>query len=406
VSESTEVAMLPPALNAVAVFSAGGVDDVLAQIRAKVATVPKDISTPENRDAIRKAAYAVARSKTALDDMGKSLVEDAKAKIKVVDAERKRIRDTMDEIKDEVRKPLTDWEEAEKTRVADHEKAIEEARVLCLMDTTNATVADIDAQLAKLETYAARKWEEFQTRFDGHYGHVKDVLTGFREAIVQREAEKAELIRLRAEQEAREKAEREAEIARQAAEAARLEAEKKAAKAAQEAADRAEAEQRRIEAEKAAALQAAEDARLAAEKEAADKLATEQAERAKVERERQEAQDRAAKAEADAKAAAAKAEADRKEAERLAAQREKEAAEKAERDKQAAIEAERQRVAAQAAKEKSEAEAREKDKKHKATVNNAAMSALVKDAAISEDAAKAVITAIAKGLIPHVKISY
>lgn len=405
-TDSTELAILPAALSPAVVFAPGGVEDILAQVRAKVAEVPKDISTPENRAKIKSAAYAVARSKTALDDMGKQLVADLKAKTGVIDAERKKIRDELDALKDEVRRPLTEWEEAEKTRVADHERAVEEVRGLSLMDTTHATVADIDTQLAKLETYAARKWEEFEMRFQGHYTYAKETLTGFREAIVQREAEKAELERLRKEEEARKQKEREEQIAREAADRAKREAEEAAARAAQEAAERAAAEQRRVEAEKAAALKAAEETRLAAEKAAADKLAAEQKERERAEQEKRDAEARAAKAEAEAKAAAEKAERDRVEAERLAGQREKEAREKAERDAQAAVVAERQRVAAQQAKEKAEAEAREKDKKHKASVNNAAVAALSKEAAISEDTAKAVITAIAKGLIPNVKISY
>jgi colicin import membrane protein len=403
-SDSTELAILPAALSPAVVFAPGGVDDILAQVRAKVAEVPKDISTPENRAKIKSAAYAVARSKTALDEMGKQLVADLKAKTGAIDAERKKIRDEMDALKDEVRRPLTEWEEAEKGRVAAHEESIEAVRVLCLHDAD--TVEAVEGRLAQLEAYAKRDWEEFRHRFEGHYGHVKDVLTGHREAITQREAEKAELARLRAEEEARKQKEREEQIAREAAEKAKREAEEAAAKAAQEAAERAAAEQRRVEAEKAAALQAAEDARLAAEKAAADKLAEEQAERARVEQEKRDAEARAAAAETAAKAFAEKAERDRIEAERLAAQREKEAKEKAERDAQVAVEAERQRVADLQAKEKAEADKREKDKKHKAAVNNAAVSALSTEAAISEDTAKAVITAIAKGLIPNVKISY
>ena len=61
-------------LKAEMVFVPGGVDSILERIFAEARSTPRDISTPAGRDAIKSLAYKVARSKTALDDMGKKLV--------------------------------------------------------------------------------------------------------------------------------------------------------------------------------------------------------------------------------------------------------------------------------------------------------------------------------------------
>ena len=50
-----------------------------------------DVSTPGGRQVIRSTAYKIARSKTALDEMGKGLGEDMRAKVNAINADRKRI---------------------------------------------------------------------------------------------------------------------------------------------------------------------------------------------------------------------------------------------------------------------------------------------------------------------------
>lgn len=71
---------------------------------------------------------------------------------------------------------------------------------------------------------------------------------------------------------------------------------------------------------------------------------------------------------------------------------------------QAKANAERQRAEAKA-REEAEAAAREKDKKHKAAINNAALDALIAGG-MTEDAAKLAITLIAKRIIPNITIAY
>lgn len=86
----------------------GSVDAILEKIRAEVRGTKRDISTKTGRDQVRSTAYKIARSKTLLDNMGKDLVADLKAKTGAIDAERRRIRDELDALQEEFRKPLTD----------------------------------------------------------------------------------------------------------------------------------------------------------------------------------------------------------------------------------------------------------------------------------------------------------
>jgi hypothetical protein len=113
-------------INPVALFTEEEVlCDFIAQIRKKAFESSPGIETVEARKKTASLAYQVSRSKTLIDDAGKTLVADWKAKAKKVDQSRKAIRDAMDEIRDEIRKPLTDYENAEKEIMA-RDRAIEE----------------------------------------------------------------------------------------------------------------------------------------------------------------------------------------------------------------------------------------------------------------------------------------
>jgi colicin import membrane protein len=185
----------------------------------------------------------------------------------------------------------------------------------------------------------------------------------------------------------------------------------------------------RIRVQAAAEAKAAAEARALEEAQAAEKAANAVHER--IRREKAEAEVRAAKAEAsrlDAIEAAERArvaeetrqrkEAARVEFERIEAEAAREAAEKrhveemataerkAQADQQAAIEAERRRVAEAQRVEEEAAAKREANKKHRTTINRAAVAALIANAGITEDMAIAVVTVIAHGKVPNVTISY
>jgi len=90
---------------------------IIGMIKAEVDKHEVDLTTSKGRDAVKSLAYTVVRSKTTLDNLGKNLVADLKAKVGAVDAIRKIARDDLDVLRDEVKAPLEAWEKAEEDRI-------------------------------------------------------------------------------------------------------------------------------------------------------------------------------------------------------------------------------------------------------------------------------------------------
>lgn len=365
-TEATQLAELPPAETALDVYSKpGGLDPWLDKIRAEVTGHEPDLKTKKGRDAIASLAFKVRKVKTALDGIGKEQVDRLKEIPKKIDAERKRMRETLDALADEVRAPLDQWEQAEEERQQRHQQGVEwfrlradESRDLDA-DELRTTIADVQARAVD------ESWEEFEP--EAHRVKAR-AIEALQQALATREkhdADQAELARLRAETAAREQKDREERIAREAAEKAQREANERA-QAERDAAARREAEAR----------EAADKARLEAELADQRRIAAEQ--QAEI--------DRAA-----------------------AAERERVAAEQAERDRiQAAEDARQAEIKRQAdakAAEEAETARREADKAHKASINRAALDAFVL-CGMPPDCAKRAVTLIAKGLIPNIRITY
>lgn len=98
--------------NALAVFTGenDALEQLILQIEAEALALIADVSTAKGRDAIRSNAANVAKAKVRIDDAGKTLVADLKEMPKKVDASRKAVRDRLDNLRDTVRQPLTNWE--------------------------------------------------------------------------------------------------------------------------------------------------------------------------------------------------------------------------------------------------------------------------------------------------------
>jgi hypothetical protein len=289
-------------------FQNGGtaIDPLIERIEAEVRSHVADLTTKKGRDAIASLAFKVSKSKTALDTAGKALTETQKAEIKVVDDARKKIRDRFDALRDEARKPLTDWEKAEA------DKEARQSQLMVNLRNHGAISSDDPAEIQQIADFIKN------INLDGFEGAALDMANESREhtlkelrtmyaAAVQRDADAAELTALREASAARDEADRVAQVERDRVEQERERADWLAA-----------AERERIETERtdeiarvAAAAQAAEWAKeaeaervLVAE---ADKLAAVEA--AKVEAHEQMAKERKAEADrlqADADAQAAR----------------------------------------------------------------------------------------------------
>ncbi|MBH3342498.1 hypothetical protein I5O09_01945 [Pseudomonas parafulva] len=364
-SASNELAAVPPRETALQVFQVpNGLEPYLQKIRDEIDAFVPDVSTRKGREAIASIAYKVARSKTALDNVGKELVAELKEIPKKIDAERKRMRDTLDAWQEEVRRPLTAWQAAEDDRVDRHQARIQQLRDL--MDVETLFAEGIRFKISQTEAVVVDEgFEEFES--EAHQVKAK-TLESLRASLTKQEkheAQQAEMERLREEVAAREQKEREERIAREAEDRARREAEQKAQ------AEREAVQRREIEAKAAAERRELEL-----------KLQAEQAERAR-----------------------AQAEADRAAAEQRAEQQRQAAALQAERDIELAREEERRRADAAAAEILRQQEAREADKAHRASINRAALDAFIAGG-MPEACAKQAVTLIAQRKIPNIAISY
>lgn len=364
-SDTMEIAVLAQPLNPVAIFN-GGVDAVIASIEARAREEKRDISTPAGRKAMTSFAFKIARSKTALDDAGKSLVEGLKKQTGAIDRDRKTIRDRLDELKADFLTPLTEWE-AEEERVQ-NELTQKLADITALEpQLEHLSEVDVDAAADRMrDLYADTEWRHFKQRAADTIKASLDLCAKLSKAAFDRE-EAARIV-------AKEAAEQ-AEAAR--IEAARLQAER----------------EERIAA--AAAQQAKEAAEREAQAQMAEALRQHQAEQEKA-KHAQEAQEQAAAA------AAQKAARDLEAAEKRA---ETERAEAAQREL-AAIAAERTRLFNEAEAEKKAERDRAADKAHKGGIHRDAMTDLMEAVGLSEMSAKAVVVAIATGKVRHVKVSY
>lgn len=351
--KETALVVIEPT-TALAVFTtAEKVDPILAAIKKAVADFVPDVTTAKGRKEIASMAHNVAQSKTYLEGIGKKLADEYKDIPKKIDANRRRIKDELDALKDEVRRPLTEWEEAEKARVQGIKDRIESMReALARSGDTSTAIA------LEIRTVESMAIDESFAESAGDAAQVKDsVVRKLRndfEAAVKYEAEQAELARLREEKAKREAEDRDRRIAEEAAAKARREAEEKAAR-----------------------------------------------EKAEAERKAKEERDAADRRELELKLIAERAERERLEAIKRA-EMEKEAAIEAERIK--AEMAERARLAEEA-KVKAEADRRAADLANRTRIHLEIRDFLMSEGLPQSNAA-AVVSLLSTGSIPHVEVRY
>ena len=246
-------------VNPLVVFQAGGMSSILSAIRSEVLSNLPDTSTDKGRKEIAKNAHKVAKSKVLLDTLGKQLADDLNAQLKPINAERKIARDTLDDLKSEVRQPLTEWEQAQAQIKAESEaaEAAENLAIQVGVDYEMAALLDVDfnrQRAAQLEAELKAK-ADYEARLKSEAAAQAKIEA---ETAAKAIIDKAEADKLAAEQAAAEQVTR-AKVAAENAEADRISALKKA------------------DADKQAAIEK-EQARQAAEKEAV-RVATEHREK-------------------------------------------------------------------------------------------------------------------------------
>lgn len=347
------------------IFGHNSLKQFVEAARAAVINEVPDLSTDKGRKRIASLAATVARSKTAVDDAGRAYLKKLKEQPRVIEAELREFETDMNALRDEVRAPLNEWQAKKDAEEAKVQAAIDQV-VANFTLPADATVDEITGALFGLEQEPLTE-EMFGARLEEAEAKRAYGITVLNEQLAKRqqyEAEQAELI-----------------------------------------------ENRR----KIAALE--EEKRI---KEAADKAVAD--ERARVEQEQQQKRDDEARRVREAEQKARQAEQDRIDAE----QRLEDERRQSEQRQQDAARRERERVEQeQAARERAQRDAEERQRRedeqraanreHCGRINKAALDALKavnlsgegqEDSFMSDAEAKAIITAIIRGQIPAVTITY
>jgi len=427
-SEATDLAVLEiKPEQAPALYVPNGLSAYLDEIRNSVNEVP-DLSTAKGRARVASLAAQVSRSKTAIEKPGRDYLKRLKELPKEVEAELRRFVCECDAIRDETRRPLTEWEQAEDERKQALQQRLAGLRALAdVIDDAGNYLPSRDIQARLTEAKAVTlddSWQEIATEA----GVAKDAAVQKLEAAAivakQREDQAAELERLRKEAEEKARRDHEEKLKREAAEATRREIEEEARKQQQAQEDAlseingiqhqviiaqsgrsgvrkggtieciretlAETESWPIDDRFGALQGTAEKAKQQAVEQikqmlvSAELIQKQQDDLAAAERSKQEAVDleqRKAREEADR----IKREADAKEATRLAEQKR--------------IDDEAKRVADEAA-------ARAANEAHRKTIGTAVVNALIANAGLTRAQAIEVLTQIKDGNIPHTSITY
>jgi hypothetical protein len=370
--------------NAPAIYVQNGLKPFIQMIKDEVCGEVPDLSTRKGRERIASLAATVSKRKVAVEKPGREYLRSIKELPKIIEAELREFVREADALRDEIRKPLTDWEEAEAAKKLEIEAWVAELR----LDPQIISAADSEYLKISIGAFEGIVIDgEWLGEYEAEALRLKaGTLAALRAALEKREqyeAEQAELVRLRAEAEAQAQRDRDAEIARVAAEQARLQAEQRA-QAERDAAARREQELR----DQAAAVQ------LAAEQAARDAEDASERQRLQLQLQAEQAQRAAEQAEANRIAAEQRAEQERIAADQRAA--------KAAEDARAA-EVARQKAAADEIIRQEKL--READKAHKARINRAALDAFIAGG-MPEECAKQAVTLIAKRQIPAVSITY
>jgi hypothetical protein len=320
--------------------------DFIQRVRDEVTSEVPDLKTKKGRSRVASLAARVSSAKVAVEKPGRDYLKAVKAKVKPIEENIREFVRAMDSLRDQVRQPLTEWEEAEKARVKGHQDRIDIIKSLS-RDLDGITSETLKQLIDESEKFDPSTFEELEGEAAAALLLTQKTLRDALQRRLDFEAEQARLEQQRQEQEAERQRLERARIEQEAANKARREAEANA-QAEREAAQRREVE-----------------ARMAQER---------------AEREAEEAKQRAISAE----------------------QKAKEDAERAAQEAEARLKREAEQKAAAEAAEK---ERREADLEHRGNINRAAKEALI-ECGLSDEQAKAVMVAIIQGKVPNVSIQY
>lgn len=233
-SEVTDLVVIEKS-NAMTVFkSADQIEDILQKVEREVMSFVPDVSTAKGRKEIASLAYRVAQTKTYLDGLGKDLVAELKEIPKLIDGNRKTVRDRLDALKEKARQPLTDYEAEQERLKKEEEERIAAEAYSKMRDEADRMNAEFD--IAKAEALKIKFEADHELALLMNDAFDREQAEKKAEAERQRIAHEEELKR-RAEEKARAEAEAKARDEIEAAEREKQAAIEDARRKAQEEVD-------------------------------------------------------------------------------------------------------------------------------------------------------------------------
>ena len=226
-------------VNPVELFVNDGANDIIKEITEEVERFKHDLSTKEGRAETQRLFKKVNKTRSVFDGIGKDLVADVKANIKIWDTGRKKLKDSFTDIADIARAPLDAWETEEEKRTDALDKR--------LFEITNSpnSISLSSSEVVNEKLVYIREipindtWQDYEKRAKQAKEDAVDEIKKILSAVIEREEKDAELAQLR-----QDKADRDAKDLKDEQE---REATEKAKEAAQPAID--EAKERTIRAE-------------------------------------------------------------------------------------------------------------------------------------------------------------
>ena len=246
-------------ITAATVFD-GDIDALLLEIKGKATSMAFDVNTSKGRKEIASMGHKVASTKTLLDGLGKGLVDGWKAQAKVIDSKRKQIRDGLDELKQAVRLPLTEWEQAEQDRISKCTAFLDAIKNKSQLTDQYGTLFNSEELKDNLAYIHRQAVDERLAEFETEAHRLKaEGIAKLNDGIVMaegKEKEAAELERLRLEKEEQNRIDYEQKLKDKAAAEAKYHAELQAKAEIEAAEKRLKEQQLRAEQEKQEAIKA------------------------------------------------------------------------------------------------------------------------------------------------------
>ncbi len=119
-------------------------NQLLDEIEAFADGQEPDLSTVASRKEIASAAHRVVRTKTAIIEAGTELKKPLKKQIDAIVTTEKQVKTLLDGYRDQIRQPLSDWEDAEKVRAGEREAILKKLKELAIVtiDLTSQGIRD------------------------------------------------------------------------------------------------------------------------------------------------------------------------------------------------------------------------------------------------------------------------